>query len=48
MRAPEIVAKLDPQGLYPAVVCGEAFGALLAKQYQEYGQAIRDANIKGE
>ena len=24
MRSPEIVAKLDPQGLYPAVVCGEA------------------------
>jgi tripartite-type tricarboxylate transporter receptor subunit TctC len=48
MRAPEIKAKLAIQGLYPAVKCSADFGALLRKQYDDYGRVIREANIKAE
>ena len=46
MRAPDVVAKFDTQGLYPAVTCGDEFGAILRKQYDEYGAVIRESNIK--
>jgi tripartite-type tricarboxylate transporter receptor subunit TctC len=46
-RAPEVKAKLAPQGLYPVdSVCGPEFDALLRRQYEEYGRIIREANIK--
>jgi tripartite-type tricarboxylate transporter receptor subunit TctC len=49
MEAPEVKAKLIPQGLYPVdAVCGAEFDALLRKQYVEYGRVIREANIKSE
>jgi tripartite-type tricarboxylate transporter receptor subunit TctC len=48
MRAPEIIAKFDTQGLYPAVTCGEEFGAIMRRQYDEYGRVIRESNIKPE
>jgi tripartite-type tricarboxylate transporter receptor subunit TctC len=48
MQPPEIKAKLATLGLFPANVCGAEFGALLHKQYDEYGRIIRDANIKLE
>jgi tripartite-type tricarboxylate transporter receptor subunit TctC len=48
-RAPEVKAKLAPQGLYPVdSVCGAAFDTLLRRQYDEYGRVIREANIKAE
>jgi tripartite-type tricarboxylate transporter receptor subunit TctC len=40
--------KLIAQGLFPAVACGAEFGALIRKQYDEYGRILRDSNIKAE
>jgi tripartite-type tricarboxylate transporter receptor subunit TctC len=48
MRTPEVKAKLSAQGYYPVGMCGKDFGALLHKQYDEYGRVIREANIKAE
>jgi hypothetical protein len=42
------MAKLAVQGLYPVGICGADFGALIRKQYDEYGRVIREANIKAE
>jgi tripartite-type tricarboxylate transporter receptor subunit TctC len=44
----ETKRKLVAQGLFPAVTCGADFGALIRKQYDEYGRIIREANIKTE
>jgi len=41
-------AKLAVQGLYPVGICGADFAAFLRKQYDQYGRAIREANIKAE
>jgi tripartite-type tricarboxylate transporter receptor subunit TctC len=48
LQAPDIKPKLAVQGFYPVGMCGADFGALIRKQYDEYGRAIREANIKGE
>ncbi len=48
MQEPEARAKLSLQGLDPAPICGTEFGALLRKQYDEYGRIIREANITAE
>jgi tripartite-type tricarboxylate transporter receptor subunit TctC len=48
MQAPEVKAKLVAQGLFPAVMCGDDFGAFLRKQYDEFGRVIREAKIKVE
>src|SRR5271154_3466279 len=48
LRAPEIKQKLVAQGLVPVGLCGMDFGALIRKQYDEFGRVIRDANIKAE
>ena len=48
MKVPEVKAKLAVQGLYPVGICGADFGALIRKQYDEYGRIIREANIKAE
>jgi tripartite-type tricarboxylate transporter receptor subunit TctC len=48
LRTPEIRAKFAPQGFYPAGICGADFGALLRKQYDDYGRIIREAGIKAE
>lgn len=46
MQSPDIRAKLDTQGLYPAVTCGDDFGAILRRQYEEYGRVIQESNLK--
>jgi len=46
VRAGELNSRLLAQGLYPAVTCGAEFGAFLRTQYDEFGRAIREANIK--
>jgi tripartite-type tricarboxylate transporter receptor subunit TctC len=46
LQVPEVKAKLAVQGLYPAGICGADFGAFVRKQYDDYGRAIREANIK--
>lgn len=48
IQAPEVKARLVAQGLYPVGTCGAEFGALLRKQYDEFGRTIREANIKTE
>jgi tripartite-type tricarboxylate transporter receptor subunit TctC len=45
-ESPQIKQKLGAQGLYPSVVCGADYGVSLRRQYERYGQAIRDANLK--
>jgi len=42
----ELKEKLAAQGLSPSVVCGAQFAAILRRQYDQYGQAIRAANLK--
>jgi tripartite-type tricarboxylate transporter receptor subunit TctC len=48
IAVPEIKTKLAAQGLFPVGICGAAFGAFTRKQYDDYGSAIRDANIKAQ
>lgn len=48
IQVPEIKAKLAAQGLFPVGICGAAFGAFTRKQYDDYGRAIREANIKAQ
>jgi tripartite-type tricarboxylate transporter receptor subunit TctC len=46
LQDPETRRKLVAQGLFPAVTCGADFGALIRKQYDEYGRIIRETGIK--
>jgi len=46
MAAPEVKPKLAQQGLFSAVRCGAAFGAMLKKQVEDYTRVAREANIK--
>jgi tripartite-type tricarboxylate transporter receptor subunit TctC len=46
MQSADIQAKLDTQGLYPAVTCGDDFGTILRRQYDEYGRVIQESNLK--
>jgi len=48
VQDPETKRKLVAQGLFPAVTCGTDFGALIRKQYDEYGRVIREANIRAD
>jgi len=46
LQAPEIAPKLLAQGLFPAKMCGPDFAALIRKQYDDFGDIIREAGIK--
>jgi tripartite-type tricarboxylate transporter receptor subunit TctC len=48
LQASEFRAKLAPLGLLPVGLCGADFAALLRKQYDDFGQVIREANTKVE
>jgi tripartite-type tricarboxylate transporter receptor subunit TctC len=48
LQAPETKRKLVAQGLFPIGKGGAEFGALIRKQYDEYGRVVRWANIKAE
>jgi tripartite-type tricarboxylate transporter receptor subunit TctC len=48
LQTSEIKAKLAVQGLFPVATCGADFAAHIRKRYDEYGRAIRAANIKAE
>ncbi len=48
MQVPVVKAKLVEEGFSPVGLCGAEFGALLRKQYDDYGRVIREANIKAE
>jgi tripartite-type tricarboxylate transporter receptor subunit TctC len=46
LRDPEIIPKLDVQGLFPVGVCGEAAAAFTKKQFEDYGRMIKEADIR--
>jgi tripartite-type tricarboxylate transporter receptor subunit TctC len=48
LQAPEVKAKLFALGFSPVGMCGADFGALLRRQYKDYGRVITEANIKEE
>ena len=48
LQAPEVKRKLVAQGVYPVGMCGADFGALLRKQYDDFGRIIRELDIKPE
>jgi len=45
---PAVKGKFAALGFFPGGPCGAAFGAMLRKDYDEYGRVIREANIKLE
>jgi tripartite-type tricarboxylate transporter receptor subunit TctC len=48
LKDPEVTPKLAAQGLFPVAICGAAHAAFTQKQYDDYGRAIREANIKAQ
>ena len=48
VQAPEIKSKLAAQGIDLGVTCGAEFVADLRKQYDVFGSAVREANIKSQ
>ena len=46
MKSPEVDAKLESVGLYPAVRCGNDFAHFIKARAGDYARVIRDANIK--
>jgi len=48
VRAPDVKPKLLVQELYPVGSCCAEFASYLARQYEDYGRIIREANIKAE
>jgi tripartite-type tricarboxylate transporter receptor subunit TctC len=48
LQSPEIKARFALQGFYPVGSCGADFGAMLRKQYDDFGRIIREAGIRAE
>jgi tripartite-type tricarboxylate transporter receptor subunit TctC len=48
LHAPEVVAKLAVQELYPVGKCGADFADYIRSQYDFYGRIMRETNIKAE
>jgi tripartite-type tricarboxylate transporter receptor subunit TctC len=48
LQTSEIKGKLVAQGLFPLAICGTDFAASVRRKYEEYGRAVRDANIKAD
>src|SRR4051794_12032066 len=48
IQVPEIKLKLLAQGLFPVGSCGAGFGEFLRKEYDDFGVAIRAANIRAQ
>jgi tripartite-type tricarboxylate transporter receptor subunit TctC len=48
LAEPEVKAKLALQGLYPVGQCGDEFAAYVKKRFGEYGEMIRESNVKTE
>ena len=46
LQAQEIKQRLIGLGLFPDVKCGADFAAFLRKQYEDYGVAIHQTNVK--
>jgi len=48
LDAPAVKPKLKSLGLFTVGKCGAAFAADLRRRFDEYGQAIRESNIRSE
>jgi tripartite-type tricarboxylate transporter receptor subunit TctC len=48
LQPPEIKSKLADLDHEPVGMCGSDFGALVRKEYDEYGRVVREVNIKAE
>jgi tripartite-type tricarboxylate transporter receptor subunit TctC len=48
VRVPEAHSRLLAQGVEAEPICGAEFGAYVRTEYERYGRAIADANIKAE
>ena len=48
MRSPEIVAKLDTQGLYPAVTCGDGSARSCASSTTNTAASSAKSNMKAD
>src|SRR5882672_6505625 len=48
LQDPEVKAKLALQGLYPVGMCGDEFAAYVRKRFDDYGEMIRESNIKAQ
>jgi tripartite-type tricarboxylate transporter receptor subunit TctC len=46
MQKPDVQPMLAKQGLFPAVICGAAFGTFMKNLTEEYGRIIKEAGIK--
>lgn len=46
IRAPEIKAKFASLGFVPGGQCGANFGAIIRKDYENYGRTIREAHLQ--
>jgi tripartite-type tricarboxylate transporter receptor subunit TctC len=46
IQMPDVRARLVAQGFFPVGMCGADFGALVRRQHDEYGRAIRELNFK--
>jgi tripartite-type tricarboxylate transporter receptor subunit TctC len=46
LQAPNIKAKFASLGFFAGGECGADYAAILRKDYADYGQIIRDANLK--
>jgi tripartite-type tricarboxylate transporter receptor subunit TctC len=48
LKAPNVQAKFADLGFSSVGMCGSEFGALLRRQYHNYGEIIRAANIRAD
>jgi tripartite-type tricarboxylate transporter receptor subunit TctC len=48
LQAPEVGSKLVGLDHDPVGMCSPEFGALVRKQFDDYGRVIREANIKAD
>ena len=48
LQDPEVKAKLALQGLYPVGICGDEFAAYIRKRFDDYGEMIKESNIKAQ
>jgi tripartite-type tricarboxylate transporter receptor subunit TctC len=48
LQDPEVKSKLALQGLYPVGMCGDEFAAYVKKRFDDYGEMIRESNIKAQ
>jgi tripartite-type tricarboxylate transporter receptor subunit TctC len=46
LKAPTVRAKLTPQALDPVGTCGADFARYVGSEYDKFGRAIRELNIK--